>query len=255
MMRTDRAARFVAAGLGMVLGCGMALATPSTQIWIPSTDIQGYKTLHLGIDNYVRASDKSDGTRDPNIFDAGLTYGLLALGKVGVEVGVDYIAYGNAYDDDPVYFNAKLGLAENALGKLMPALAIGGYGFGTNGKEGSATRTDQDIVYGLVAKTLPLIGRLSAGYYIGNEDVLVGTDGDKANDGVLLSWDRALPEISEKLWAAVDYQGGDNALGALSFGVAWSFSKNVSVIAGYDIYNEKRLAGEDTVTLQLDINL
>ena len=37
-------------------------ATPSTQIWIPSTDIQGFKTFHLGIDNYTR-TDKIDGIR------------------------------------------------------------------------------------------------------------------------------------------------------------------------------------------------
>ena len=34
----------------------VAMATPSTQIWIPSTDVQGYGTFHLGIDNYFRAS-------------------------------------------------------------------------------------------------------------------------------------------------------------------------------------------------------
>ncbi len=31
--------------------CGTALATPSTQIWIPSTDIQPFKTIHLNFDS------------------------------------------------------------------------------------------------------------------------------------------------------------------------------------------------------------
>ena len=79
-------------------------------------------------------------------------------------------------------------------------------------------------------------------------------DGNKENDGVLLSWDRTMSEISDKLWLAADYQGGDNALGAFSFGASWAFSKNVSVIFGYDIYNEKKLAGENTFTTQVDIN-
>ena len=84
--------------------------------------------------------------------------------------------------------------------------------------------------------------------------MLLDENGDKANDGVLLSWDRTLTEISPKLWAAVDYQGGDSALGALSFGLSWAFADNVAVIVGYDIYNNEKVAGKDTVTTQLDIN-
>ena len=246
--------------IGMVAGvlcvgsANRALATPSTQIWIPSTDIQAFGVGHLGLDNYFRSSKKSDGTRDPNVYDAGLTVGVLPFTNVQAEVGADYLVNGTAYDDDPFYFNAKLATPENALFNYSPALAIGGYNFGTNSKKSSATRTDQNIVYGLAARTLPVLGRFSAGYYFGNDKVLLDTDGKGAADGILLSWDRTMSEISDKLWAAVDYQGGGNALSALSFGLAWSFSKNVSVIFGYDIYEETSLAGKDTFTTQLDIN-
>jgi len=244
-------------------GALVALATPSTQVWIPSTDIQPFNVWHLGLDNYLRTASQGDitaGQRDPNVYDAGLTVGVLPFEKVNAEVGVDYIANGTPYDDYPVYFNAKVGVAEGTLVTNAPALAVGGFGFGTNGKSDSAVRTDQDIVYGMVAKTIPgfggvpSLGRLSAGYYVGNDKVLLGTDGKKANDGVLLSWDRTISEISDKLWLAVDYMGGGNSLSALSFGAAWSFSKNVSVIFGYDIYEEKSLAGGNTFTTQVDIN-
>jgi len=228
---------------------GIAMATPSTQIWIPSTDIQAFKTLHLGIDNYTRTSSGGSDIR-PNVYDLGLTAGVLPFEKVQAEVGIDYISYGiDSYDSNPLYFNAKVATPEGSLFELSPALAIGGYGFGT--KE---DLTDTNIVYGLVAKTLPVVGRLSAGYYVGNDKVLLDADGNKEDDGVLLSWDRTMSEISDKLWVAVDYQGGDNALGALSFGASWAFAKNVSVIVGYDIYNEKKVAGENTFTTQLDIN-
>jgi hypothetical protein len=231
---------------------GIAMATPSTQIWIPSTDIQGYKSLHLGIDNYTRTSNNSAVS---HVYDLGLTAGVLPFEKVQGEVGIDYITNGNnGYDSQPLYFNAKLGTPEGSLFEGSPALAVGGYGFGTNRDKGSAYRTDQDVIYGLAAKTLPVVGRLSAGYYVGNDQLLLDVDGKKENDGVLLSWDRTMSEISDKLWVAVDYQGGDNALGALSFGASWAFAKNVSVIFGYDIYNEKKLAGENTFTTQLDIN-
>jgi len=77
---------------------------------------------------------------------------------------------------------------------------------------------------------------------------------------LLLSWDRAMPEISDKLWLAVDYQGGKNYLGALNFGLSWAFSKNVSVIFAYDVYNNKKAfynsnnVNANSFTTQLDIN-
>ena len=231
---------------------GVAMATPSTQIWIPSTDVQAFKTLHLGIDNYTRTSNQSSVG---HVYDLGLTAGVLPFEKVQAEVGIDYLTNGsNGYDSQPLYFNAKVATPEGALFSASPALALGGYNFGTNSDKGSAFRTDVNVVYGLVAKTLPVIGRLSAGYYVGNNDLLLDVNGNKENDGVLLSWDRTMSEISDKLWVAADYQGGDNALGAFSFGASWAFAKNVSVIFGYDIYNDKTMAGQNTFTTQLDIN-
>ncbi len=79
-----------------------------------------------------------------------------------------------------------------------------------------------------------------------------GMKGD--DNGLMASWDRTMSEISDKLWVAVDYQGGKNAYGATSIGVSWAFAKNVSVILGYDIYNNKDRAGQNTATLQVDIN-
>ena len=239
-----------------IAATGVAMATPSTQIWIPSTDVQAFKSLHLGIDNYTRTSGEGLGRN--NFYDLGLTAGVLPFEKLQAEVGIDYITYGDGYDSHPLYFNAKLGTPESSLFEGSPALAVGGYGIGTNSDKNSPVRTDYNIVYGLVAKTLPVVGRLSAGYYVGNDDVLVDVKADgstkKDNDGLLLSWDRTMSEISDKLWVAVDYQGADNSFGALSFGASWAFAKNVSVIFGYDIYNNERTGGNDTFTTQLDIN-
>jgi opacity protein-like surface antigen len=220
-------------------GATSALATPSTQIWIPSTDIQAFGSFHLGIDNYVAA----EGEGQAPFYVLGLTAGVLPFEKVQAEIGIDYMASGgDPYDDYPLYFNAKVATPEGALFGGSPALAVGGYNFGTE-----SDLTNQNIVYGLIAKTLPVIGRLSVGYFTSNEDV-IGDD----NSDILASWDRTLSEISPKLWAAVDYQGGDSALGALSFGLSWAFADNVSVIAGYDIFNNSDL--NDTFTTQLDIN-
>jgi hypothetical protein len=238
--------------------CGAALATPSTQIWIPSTDVQAFGTVHLGIDNYLRVSKNPDGTPQPNVTDLGVTVGVLPFEKLQMEVGVDYLVYGNGnavsngsqLDSHPFYFNAKLGTPEGSLFGGSPAMALGIYNMGT--KEDVS---DQNISYALLAKTLPVVGRLSAGYFVGNSAVLNDSDGDNANHGVLLSWDRPLTEISDKLWAAVDYQGGNSGMGAVNFGISWAFSKNVSLIVGYDIYNDSTTGGKNTITTQLDINI
>ena len=230
-----------------LMAAGSALATPSTQIWIPSTDIQAFGTAHLGIDNYIRTSkDPNYGnTKTPNVYDLGLTFGLLPFEKVQLEAGIDYLVSGLASDSTPLYFNWKLGTPEESLFSFSPALAVGMYNMGT--KTGA---TQQNIAYGLAAKTLPVVGRLSFGGYHGSETLL----GKGQNDGVLASWDRTLSGLSDKVWVAVDYMSGNNANGAFSFGVSYAFAKNVSVIFGYDIYNNVNTGGKNTFTTQLDIN-
>ncbi len=243
--------------------CGAALATPSTQIWIPSTDIQPYKTIHLNFDSYIRTS-KHDGFT-ANVIDVGPTIGILPFEKIQAEIGFDYIDSGtsgtaNLADTHPFYFHGKVGTPEDSLFKYSPAIAVGIYNVGTKFHKSNPSdpspndMTKQDIVYGLVAKTLPVIGRITAGGYHGSASVLVDENFHSANDGVMLSWDRTMSEISDKLWMAVDYMSGKSMDGALNFGVSWAFAKNVSVILGYDIYNNTKTGGKNTVTTQVDIN-
>jgi hypothetical protein len=233
----------------------ISFSTPSTQIWIPSTDFQKWKTMHLGLDNYLRTSN-INGIRGAGMFDGGLTTGLLPFEKFQGEIGVDYLYMGDSnYDNFPVYFSAKIGLPEGAMFKSSPAVALGAYNFGLK-----KNLTNYNILYGEIAKTIPILGRLTVGYYTGNDKLLVDENLKKANSGFLFSWDRTMTEISDKLWLAVDYQGGKNYLGALSFGASWAFSKNVSVIFGYDIYNNKKAfyntnnQNANTFTAQVDIN-
>jgi hypothetical protein len=237
------------------VSCEFSFSTGSTQIWIPSTDFQKWKTMHLGLDNYIRTSN-INGIRGAGIFDGGLTTGLLPFEKFQGEIGVDYLYMGDSnYDNFPIYFNAKIGFPESALFKGSPAIALGAYNFGLK-----KNLTNYNIIYGEISKTIPVLGRISLGYYTGNDKLLVDENLKKAKSGLLMSWDRSMTEISDKLWLAVDYQGGKNYLGALNFGASWSFSKNVSVIFGYDIYNNKNAyyntsnQNANTFTAQVDIN-
>lgn len=236
----------------VALACGSAMATPSTQIWIPSTDAKDFKNIHIDIDNYARFSSQPDaGT---NMYNIGLSAGVLPLENLKLEVGVDFLKQDiKAADDHPFYFNAKLATPEGAFGiKELPAFAVGAFNLGTTGV------TQQNIVYGLVAKTVPVVGRLSIGGYNGSEKTL----GHKTNNGVLASWDRSMPEISDKLWLAVDYMSGKNMNGELSIGGSWTFSKQISLIVGAVFFNPFQNTvggvfpgGKPTLTTQIDISL
>ncbi|HEY5996923.1 MAG TPA: hypothetical protein VIU29_07865 [Candidatus Deferrimicrobiaceae bacterium] len=207
----------------------------------------------------IRTSNNPDGTRSTPVYVIGPTFGVSPFEKVQAEVGFDLIYSGATatgpggntvnLDSSPFYGHAKIGTPEDALFKGSPAIAAGIYNVGTKRKV-----TDQNIAYAEAAKTIPVLGRISAGWFVGNSFVLNDAQGNNDASGVLLSWDRTMTEISDKLWLGVDYQGSKSAVGALSFGASWAFAKNVSVILGYDIYNSKTTGGQNTATVQVDIN-
>ncbi|MGD0339080.1 MAG: hypothetical protein ABSB78_09850 [Bacteroidota bacterium] len=228
----------------MIYGSVAIHATPSTIIWIPSVDIQPYSVFHFGIDNYFTLFKKGIGEGGAAFpTDLGLTVGILPFSTIQTEIGVDLLEPLHS----PWAFNAKIGIPENVVTGWFPAIAVGGYNFGVQ-----ENVTNVNILYALTAKTFPVIGRISAGYYTGNKNILIDPDGKIDNSGVLLSWDKQVTEISENLWLAVDYQSGKNSYGALSFGLTWLFSKNVSVIFARDVYNNN---APSTFTAQVDINI
>lgn len=211
---------------------GVSYATPSTNIWNPSTDIQATGVMHLGIDNYFTLDGPvQGGYAFPT--DTGLTYGIFP----GLEIGLDAFLPQTA----PFVFNAKYGVGETGM---LPALAVGGFGFGTQ-----PGVTDQNVIYGVGSKVFPAVGRITAGYFTGNDKVLLDPTGAKDNSGLILAWDKS---VTDKLWLSVDYAGSKSALGATFYGFSWIFSSNTSVIFGYGTYNN---GAKPTVTTQLDINI
>jgi hypothetical protein len=181
--------------------------------------------------------------------------GVLPFEKVQLEVGIDQRSYGvePSTDSTPFYFNAKLGTPEGSLFGGSPALAVGGYDFGTKSFDSlTALGTDYNIVYALAAKSFGALGRVSLGYYQGSDKLLLDKNGVKDETGMLASWDKTVSEISDKLWVAVDFMSGDNSYGALSYGVAWKFAPNVGVILGMDKYNNENY--KSTYTVQVDID-
>jgi len=245
-MKVEASRRWIL-GVALVLASipTMARATPSTQIWIPSTDIQKFGVFHLNTDIYARPTQSA-------VLWLGPTVGVLPWEKIQAEVGFDLIFQNvRALDEHPLYFHGKLATPEDSMFKWSPAIAVGMYNIGI--KPGLTT---QNLAYGLVARTLPYLGRFSVGYFYGNEAVVVDENGNPANHGFLASWDRTMTEISDKLWLCVDYQGSRSTLGAVNFGFSWAFTPSFSVLVGWDHYiYGSNFKLKDTFTIQLDINV
>jgi hypothetical protein len=251
-----------AACMGALLASSSTFAGPTAQILVPSTDIKGLKEVAVGFTYIGRFSQKADAGASSN--DISITTGLLPYENLKTEVGVDYVTSDlqndNAADNHPFSFNIKAGTPEDAFEiKGLPSFAVGVYNIGTYENTTTGVSTRQNIVYGLVARTLPVIGRLSAGGYTGSERAL----GKGATNGVLASWDRTITEVSEKLWLGVDYMSGGNANGELSLGASWSFSKQVTLLVGAVFYNPfyqtsgtgTLPGGKPAYTTQLTLNL
>ena len=266
MLRRSNVALLISIVLTFVCFSG-ALATPSTLIWAPSTDVKSFGVFHLDVDNYtpVRSRDRN-GNKLFVLQDYGLMAGLLPdnpeknplgklwspLGKILAETGFDYKkGLGPTLDKWPVYFHFKIGAPEGAYFKNMPAFAIGAYDLGYK-----HNYTNNNVWYLRGAKTLNIgklnLGRFSAGYFNGNAKLLRDKNSERDNAGMMLAWERVMTEISDRLWICVDYQGTQSSYGALNYGFSWKFTNNITALIGYDIYNNPNL--KDTVTFQLDVD-
>jgi hypothetical protein len=256
---------------GIVLTCAMstrsAQASPTSQILVPSTDIQKFLKPRLDIDNFFRGSGNPEATpypgasRDANVFDLGLTVGVLPYQKLQMELGCDYLVTANDPNDQhPWSGSLKLATPEGSLFDQSPALALGLFNArpvkDVATSDAPSVVSGQNIFYGLLAKTvpalggLPALGRFSTGYYRGSRRALVDSSGRPDNTGLLLSWDRVFGEISDRLWVGVDYFGGHNSNGAVSMAFSWAFTDNVSLLFGYNMYAHTNLAGSNTFTTQ-----
>ena len=252
-MRVTERKKWVVGVVVSGLVAGAANATPSTTYWTPMTmDIQPYKVLHIGVDDYFTVFKKASAGGGSFPTDAGLTIGVLPFERFQMEVGADLLGA----SDDPLYFNAKAGTPENALCAGAPALQAGVFNAGTKRHV-----TDQNVLYGVVAKTIPLLGRLSAGPYAGNRKTLVDKDGDPADRGFMAAFDRGFIPGKDgagneykRLVVAADYASGRNAIGGGGFGIYYFLTKDISLLTGPVWFNEKAINGEWKWTIQLDIN-
>lgn len=230
----------------------LCYATPSTTYWTPATtDVQPYGKWHITYDSYFTV-DKKGTEKGDLTTDVGLTVGVLPFEKLNLEVGFDL----NEPTDDPLSFNAKFGTPENSLFEGSPALNLGIFNAGTQ-----EDVTNFNIVDFIAGKTLPWkLGRLFAGYYVGNNNTLKSAGGEKENDGFMVGYDLGFsPATDDKgeynKWVfAADYASGKNAIGGGGVGMYYYFTRNIDLLTGPVWFNDQSLNGNWKWTVQLDVN-
>ena len=237
----------------VLIGALKIHATLSTLIWQPAVDIQPFLNPHFGWDTYISLKSPYGTT-----VNGGITMGVLPFKKIQMEAGIDYRDF-NGNHTFPWYANAKLGSPEGSFFKYQPAIVAGVYDFGFN-RDQNNSPTNYDIIFGQLGETVWKLGRVTVGGFYGNPRLLVNASSldstgapKKDNVGVLLGWDRVISELTDKLWLCVEYQGTNSGYGALSFGFAWFFAPNVSVIYGVDFINDSKTY-PPVATVQFDIN-
>jgi hypothetical protein len=169
-----------------------------------------------------------------------------------MEVGIDVLEP----SDYPIFFNLKMGSPEGALFSGSPALEAGIINAGTK-----RDVTSYNIGYVVIGKSIPGLGRLSVGPYVGNSRVLVDAQGRKENTGWMAGFDRSFLPARDaqgnefnRLVLAADYASGKNALGAGGFGLYYYFTKDISLLTGPVWFNDEAINGKWKWSIQLDIN-
>ena len=244
---------WVLLGASLAVWPSLAAATPSTTYWTPTTtDVQAFRTVHVGVDNYFTVFRTGPEGAGDFPTDVGLTVGVLPYPKLQMEIGIDTLEP----TDHPLFFNAKIGTPENALFRGAPAVNVGIFNVGT--ESGS---TNQNVVQGMLGKTIPGVCRLFAGGYVGNDDVLVDGQGHRESSGFMVAFDRGFAPVGaagdtyNRLVLCGDYASGKNTVGGGGVGLYWYFASNVSLLTGPVWFNETAINGEWKWTTQLDVNV
>lgn len=252
--RSRWAAPTFAIVVAVVASAPAARATSSSTLWTnTSPDIQAFGVVHLGLDNYFTVGRTADEGAGDFPTDLGLTVGILPFEKFQMEVGVDVFEP----SDHPWVLNFKLGAPEGALFTGSPALYAGMFGLGT--EKGV---TDFNVAYLTIGKTLGRFGRISAGPYAGNDELLRSATGKKEDTGFMVAWDHGFHPVTDaggntfNRWVlAADYASGDNAVGGCAAGFYVYFNKDIDVAVAPVWFNDEGVNGKWKLTVQLDANL
>lgn len=234
----------------ILMQVGALFATPTGLFWSPcNTTVQDTGHVNVDVDNYFTVfNTRGHGQSLPP--DVGMAFGLYSLGDLKLEAGFDYLGG----TDDPLYFNGKVGMAENKLFAMAPAFTLGVFAWGT--RTHGPGRTNQNIANINLSRSLPdfIGGTLYVGAYSGSK--AMGSD----RQGIMVGVSRPFYAAQEAngmkyhKWKFVaDYVTGKNTIGGGGFGIMYYFTHDISIETGPTWFTTRKYNGRWKFTVQLDI--
>lgn len=227
-------------------------ATPSSVFWtICTTDVYPLGTGHIDEDNYFTVFNRK-GKGQAFAPDTGFEYGFLSWKDFGGELGVDYLGG----EDNPLYFNVGVALAENKLYCNAPSFKLLIFNAGTDYHE--PDQTDQNIVNFIIGKTLPDWmggGRFFAGVFSGSRAM------GKNRQGFMVAYTRSFCPAKFcdgrdyfKWMFMADFASGKNTIGGGGFGFGYYFTPDIDIMTGPVFFNSAEINGYWKWTVQIDIS-
>lgn len=210
-----------------------------------TTDVYPEGTASFEVDNYFTIFNRrKHGQILPT--DIGLDVGLFNWKDFEAEAGFDYLCG----EDDPLYFNAKIGIQEDKLFKNAPSLSWGLINFGT--RTHTRQKTNQNVVNIVIGKSLPeKIGgsdsqtRFFLGYFSGGKAL------GRVRLGVQAAFVHNFKKAKDcngeeyyKWQFAADYASGNNRLGGYGFALQHYFTPKVNVQIGPTFFNTAKYNGK-----------
>lgn len=233
---------------------GSLLATPTSLFWtVCTTDIEKEGEMLLEIDNYFTVFNR----RGRGSFlspDIGMLFGLFNWNGLGGEAGFDYLGG----TDDPLFFNAKIGVQEGWMFESAPGFCVGIFNIGTRSRGNYPT--DMNVVDLVFGKTLPCIvggGQLFLGAFSGsralrpeNQGIMVGY-----RHGFFQKIDEESGEKYYPWYFLADWSSGKNVLGGGGFSVQYCFNPDICLQTGPIWFNDTHINGSWKWSVLLGINI
>lgn len=232
----------------VILSMTTLQAQPLSLFWTNcTTDVWPTGTGTIESYNYFTVFNRRDHGQYFNP-DVGFSLGLFTWKNLSGEIGVDYLGG----SDDPLYFNAKVGMPEDKLFKKAPSFSVGIFDIGTRTK--TPQRTNQNIVDLVFGKSLPdcIGGRLFVGVFSGSKAM------GKNLAGWMVGYTRPFVHTKDchgreydKWSIVVDYASGKNTIGGGGAAVCYYFNPDIYIETGPVFFNTAKYNGSWKWSVQL----
>lgn len=234
----------------LIFSSAQIFATPNSVFWTNcTTAVYDVGVGHVDIDIYGSVFNRRE---EGELFapDVGFSTGFFNWKDIKCSGGVDYLMA----EDDPWYFNAKIGVAEDILFCKAPSMSIGIFNVGT--RHSGSEPTSQNIVDIVFGKELP--DAIGGNFYIGgfSGSRIIG----KNRQGFMVAYTKSFCKTTDccgteyyKWGIAFDYASGKNTIGGLGLGFVYNFTPRINLMTGPVFFNSAEINGKWKWAVQVDI--